>query len=70
MEMTDEALGYYCQMYLADHGGPKAQVHEKGQEQPLWFSQVSDAVVYLRGGEKRGDHAPILAAAPIRVTQG
>ena len=55
MEMTDEALGYYCQMYLADPGGPKAQVHEKGQEQPLWFSQVSDAVVYLRGGEKRGD---------------
>ncbi|MBS1182386.1 MAG: NosL protein [Proteobacteria bacterium] len=53
--MTDEALGYYCQMYLADHGGPKAQIHEKGQEHPLWFSQVSDAVTYLRGGEKRGD---------------
>lgn len=53
--MTDEALGYYCQMYLADHGGPKAQVHEKGQDHPLWFSQVSDAVAYLRGGEKRGD---------------
>lgn len=53
--MTDEALGYYCQMYLADHGGPKAQIHEKGQDHPLWFSQVSDAVTYLRGGEKRGD---------------
>lgn len=53
--MTDEALGYYCQMYLVDHGGPKAQIHERGQDHPLWFSQVSDAVTYLRGGEKRGD---------------
>lgn len=53
--MTDEALGYYCQMYLVDHGGPKAQIHEKGLDHPLWFSQVSDAVTYLRGGEKRGD---------------
>ncbi|WP_237152827.1 nitrous oxide reductase accessory protein NosL [Oryzibacter oryziterrae] len=55
IEMTDNALGYYCQMYLADHGGPKAQIHEKGTEQPLWFSQVSDAVTYLHGSERRGE---------------
>ena len=57
--MTDEALGYYCQMYLADHPGPKAQVLVKGQEQPLWFTQVSDAVAYLQGAERVGDTAAV-----------
>ena len=53
--MTDEALGHYCQMYLADHGGPKAQIHLKGFEAPLWFSQVSDAVAFVHDGEKPAD---------------
>lgn len=51
-EMTDEALGHYCQMYLADHGGPKAQVHLEGYDHPVWFSQVSDAVAYVHDPEK------------------
>jgi copper chaperone NosL len=59
VEMTDEALGYYCQMYLADHPGPKAQVIVRGQEQPLWFTQVSDAVAYLKGAERVGDTAAV-----------
>jgi copper chaperone NosL len=50
--MTDEAIGHYCQMYLADHGGPKAQIHLKGYDQPLWFSQVSDAAAYLHDPEQ------------------
>lgn len=50
--MTDEALGHYCQMYVADHPGPKAQVHLKGQAAPLWFSQVSDAVAYVHDPER------------------
>lgn len=52
IEMTDEALGYYCQMYLADHAGPKAQIFLDGYEQPLWFSQVSDAIAYIHDPEK------------------
>ena len=50
--MTDEAIGHYCQMYLADHGGPKAQIHLKGYDQPLWFSQVSDAAAYMHDPEQ------------------
>lgn len=50
--LTDEAIGHYCQMYLADHGGPKAQIHLKGYDQPLWFSQVSDAAAYLHDPEQ------------------
>ncbi len=53
--MPADALGYYCQMYLIDHVGPKAQIHVATMEQPLWFTQVSDAINYLRGGERIGD---------------
>jgi copper chaperone NosL len=57
--MTDDALGYYCQMYLADHPGPKAQILVKGDEHPLWFTQVVDAVAYLKGRERVADTAAI-----------
>jgi copper chaperone NosL len=50
--MTEDSVGYYCQMYVLDHGGPKAQIHLKGLEQPLWFSQVSDAAAYLHDKER------------------
>lgn len=55
ISMSDEALGHYCQMYLLDHGGPKAQIHLAGFEQPLWFAQVSDAVAYLGDPEQMAD---------------
>ena len=46
--MTEEAVGYYCQMNLFEHEGPKAQIHVAGMPQPLWFSQVRDAIAYTR----------------------
>lgn len=52
VDMTDEALGHYCQMFVADHAGPKAQIHLKGYSAPLWFSQVSDAVAYVHDPER------------------
>jgi len=53
--MTDEALGYYCQMILVDHEGPKAQVHLTGADQPIFFSQVRDGIAYLREPEKTAE---------------
>lgn len=53
--MTDDALGHYCQMYVAEHGGPKAQIAQRGSAQPIWFVQVSDAVVYLNDKERSGE---------------
>ena len=53
--MTPESIGFFCQMNMLDHGGPKAQVHLDGfPGQPLFFSQVRDAVAYLRSPEKDG----------------
>ena len=47
--LTPETLGHFCQMNLLEHEGPKGQVHLEGLPgAPLFFSQVSDTVVYLR----------------------
>jgi copper chaperone NosL len=51
--MTATSTGYFCQMEIMDHPGPKAQVHLKTYPgQPLFFSQVKDAVAYLRMPEQ------------------
>jgi copper chaperone NosL len=57
-DMTPETLGHYCQMNLLEHPGPKAQVFLQGNVAPLFFSQVRDAIAYMRGPEQV---APILA---------
>lgn len=47
--LTAETLGHFCQMNLLEHEGPKGQVHLDGLPGvPLFFSQVSDLVTYLR----------------------
>ena len=57
--LTPESVGHFCQMNLLEHEGPKAQVHLDGLPgAPLFFSQVRDAVTYLRLPEQ--SH-PILA---------
>lgn len=53
--LTDEATGYYCQMVLTGHPGPKAQVHLAGSSDPLWFAQVRDGLAYLKSPEKPGE---------------
>lgn len=58
VEMTAETLGHYCQMNLLEHPGPKAQVFMQGYPAPLFFSQVRDAIAYIRAPEQV---APVLA---------
>jgi copper chaperone NosL len=51
--MTDASIGYFCQMDILGHPGPKAQVHLATYPGvPLFFSQVRDAVAYLRMPEQ------------------
>lgn len=55
VSLSAEAVGHFCQMNILDHGGPKAQVHlDVSPGKPLFFSQVSDALVYLHMSEKDG----------------
>ena len=51
--LTVESTGYFCQMDLLGHPGPKAQIHLASfPGLPLFFSQVKDAMVYLRMPEQ------------------
>ena len=45
-EPTREAIGYYCNMIVLDHTGPKGQVFLKSQAAPVWFSSVRDALAF------------------------
>lgn len=58
VELSGDALGYFCQMNLAEHEGPKGQIHLSGFPAPLFFSQVRDVVAFLREPEQ---------VAPIRA---
>lgn len=46
--LTGEAVGHYCQMIVADHQGPKAQIFVAGRAEPLWFSSVRDGIAFTR----------------------
>lgn len=52
VDLTEEALSYFCQMNIADHGGPKGQIHLEGHPAPIFFAQVRDMVAYLKSPER------------------
>ena len=53
VEMTADSVGYFCQMNVLEHGGPKGQIALDGiQGKPLFFSQVSDTIAYLQMPEQ------------------
>lgn len=52
VDLTAEAVGYYCQMDLLDHDGPKGQIHLDGMPAPIFFSQVRDTLAYLHMPEQ------------------
>jgi len=56
--LDSDATSYFCQMEIAGHPGPKAQIHLEGFPAPIFFAQVRDALAYLRSPERT---APVLA---------
>ena len=46
-EPDSHAIGHYCRMTLTEHVGPKSQILLKGWQDPLWFTSVHDAFVYV-----------------------
>lgn len=65
--MTEEAIGHFCQMNLLEHPGPKAQVHLKGMPNPLFFSQVRDAVAFRLLPEQQGEITAIYVSDMARA---
>lgn len=68
VDLTETALSYFCQMNIAEHGGPKGQIHLDGMPQPLFFAQVRDMVAYLKSPEREAEIIAIyvsdMGAAP------
>lgn len=58
IDITEESAGFYCQMALLDHVGPKGQIYLDGLSAPLFFSQVKDAIAYLHMPEQ--SHAVVV----------
>lgn len=52
VSLNAEAVGFYCQMNLLEHDGPKAQIHLDGMPAPIFLSQVRDAIAYMRMPEQ------------------
>ena len=46
--LTQEAIGHYCQMIVLNHEGPKAQIHLSKKQDPIWFTQVRDAIAFTK----------------------
>jgi copper chaperone NosL len=47
-EVQAESTGHYCGMLLADHEGPKGQIHLASRDRPVWFSSVRDTIAFTR----------------------
>ena len=53
-ELTRDAIGYFCQMTVLDHNGPKGQIFLADRQQPLWFTSVRDTIAFtLLPGEPK-----------------
>ena len=48
-------VGNYCGMVLVEHPGPKGQVFLASRADPLWFTQVRDAIAFTRLPEEPRD---------------
>lgn len=55
VEAPDEATGHYCGMLLAEHSGPKGQIHLASRAEPVWFTSVRDTIAFLRLPEEARD---------------
>lgn len=45
-ELTRSAIGYYCNMIVEDHPGPKGQIFLAKGSDALWFSSVRDTIAF------------------------
>lgn len=59
VQLTQEAIGYYCNMTVVDHHGPKGQIQLNGKLAPIWFSSARDTIAFTLLPEESKDIAAI-----------
>lgn len=55
VELTSDAVGHYCNMVVAEHPGPKAQIFAGDKAEPVWFPSVRDMFAYTMLPEENQD---------------
>ena len=65
--MTEEAISHFCMMSLAEHPGPKAQIHLEGLPDPIFFAQVRDGIAYLKQPERSAGIAAVYVSNMSRA---
>lgn len=56
-EPTQNATGYYCNMTVVEHDGPKGHVFLVGDGIPFWFTSVRDTIAFTMLPEESKDIA-------------
>jgi copper chaperone NosL len=51
-EVTEDAVGHYCGMLVAEHEGPKGQIFVQDRDRPYWFTSARDALIFTRMPEE------------------
>ena len=46
LEISADAIGYYCNMIVTEHRGPKGQVFLTSAPEPFWFTSVRDTLAF------------------------
>lgn len=44
--LTRDDIGYYCNMIVEDHAGPKGQIILSHSEKAIWFTSIRDAISF------------------------
>ena len=61
--VTRDDIGYYCNMIVEDHSGPKGQILLTNTEKAIWFTSVRDTVAFtLLPGEPKNIAAIFVTA--------
>ncbi|MCB1663359.1 MAG: nitrous oxide reductase accessory protein NosL [Pseudomonadales bacterium] len=66
---TAEAVGYFCNMLVNEHKGPKSQIHLSGKSEPLWFTTVRDGIAYTKLPEESQGVAMLYVTAIDTMTE-
>jgi copper chaperone NosL len=57
--LSPEATGYFCNMTVSEHSGPKGQIHLKSSKEAIWFTSVRDTIAFTLLPEEPKDIAAI-----------
>lgn len=68
VDYSGDVTGYFCGMLLAEHEGPKGQIHLKSRAEPVFFSSVRDTIAFTRLEGEAKDIAAIYVNDMAKAT--